>query len=119
MHNPVYVIGIDLGTTNSVVAYTEADTEMGRPSEIRLFEIPQLIDAGVVEKRRMLPSFVLVPGEHDVSQTAMALPWQETSPLAVGEFAKNRGVELPNRLIASSKSFLSEIIKEEEEIVSL
>ncbi|MBW1727110.1 MAG: Hsp70 family protein [Deltaproteobacteria bacterium] len=106
MHNPVYIIGIDLGTTNSVVAYTEADTEMGRPSEIRLFEIPQLIDAGVVEKRRMLPSFVLVPGEHDVSQTAMALPWQETSPLAVGEFAKNRGVELPNRLIASSKSWL-------------
>jgi molecular chaperone DnaK (HSP70) len=79
---------------------------MGRPFEIRLFEIPQLIDAGVVEKRRMLPSFILVPGEHDVSETAMALPWQETSPLAVGEFAKNRGVELPNRLIASSKSWL-------------
>ena len=106
MHNPVYVIGIDLGTTNSVVAYTEADTEMGRPSNIRLFEIPQLIDAGVVEKCRMLPSFILVPGEHDVSETAMALPWQETCPLAVGEFAKNRGVELPNRLIASSKSWL-------------
>ncbi|MGD2030812.1 MAG: Hsp70 family protein, partial [Desulfobacterales bacterium] len=106
MPNPAYIIGIDLGTTNSVVAYTEADTEMGRPSKIRLFEIPQLIDAGVVEKRRMLPSFVLVPGKHDVSQAAMGLPWQETSPLAVGEFAKNRGVELPNRLIASSKSWL-------------
>jgi len=73
--NPVYIIGIDLGTTNSVVAYTEADMETGRPCEIRLFEIPQLIDAGVVEKRRMLPSFILVPGEHDVSETAMALPW--------------------------------------------
>jgi molecular chaperone DnaK (HSP70) len=106
MHNPIYIIGIDLGTTNSVVAYTEAGTEIGRPSNIRLFEIPQLIDAGVVEKRRMLPSFILVPGKHDVSEAAMALPWQETSPLAVGEFAKNRGVELPNRLIASSKSWL-------------
>ena len=106
MYNPVYIIGIDLGTTNSVVAYTKADTEMGRPFNIRLFEVPQIIDAGVVEKRRMLPSFILVPGEHDVSETAMALPWQETCPLAVGEFAKNRGVELPNRLIASSKSWL-------------
>jgi len=106
MHNPVYIIGIDLGTTNSVVAYTEADTEMGRPFNIRLFEVPQIIDAGVVEKRRMLPSFILVPGEHDVSETAMALPWQDKCPLAVGEFAKNRGVELPNRLIASSKSWL-------------
>jgi molecular chaperone DnaK (HSP70) len=105
MHNPVYVIGIDLGTTNSVVAYTEADTEPGR-SGIRLFEIPQIVDAGVVEKRQMLPSFILIPGEHDVSKTAMDLPWQEGCPLAVGEFAKTRGVELPNRLIASTKSWL-------------
>lgn len=106
MTNPVYVIGIDLGTTNSVVAYTEAEPKEGRPFDIRLFEIPQLIDAGVIEKRRMLPSFILVPGEHDVSETAMALPWQERSLLAVGEFAKNRGAELPNRLISSSKSWL-------------
>jgi molecular chaperone DnaK (HSP70) len=106
MHNPVYIIGIDLGTTNSVVAYTEADTETGRSFSIRLFEIPQLIDAGVVEKRQMLPSFILIPGEHDVSKTAMDLPWHKGCSLAVGEFAKTRGVELPNRLIASSKSWL-------------
>jgi molecular chaperone DnaK (HSP70) len=54
----------------------------------------------------MLPSFILVPEEHDVSETAMALPWQERCTLAVGEFAKIRGAELPNRLIASSKSWL-------------
>jgi molecular chaperone DnaK (HSP70) len=106
MHNPVYVIGIDLGTTNSVVAYTQADTETGRPFDIRLFEIPQLIDAGVVEKRQMLPSFILIPGKHDVSATALDLPWHQSCPLAVGEFAKTRGAELPNRLIASSKSWL-------------
>ena len=106
MHNPVYVIGIDLGTTNSVVAYTQADTETGRPFDIRLFEIPQLIDAGVVEKRQMLPSFILIPGKHDVSETALDLPWHQYCPLAVGEFAKTRGAELPNRLIASSKSWL-------------
>jgi molecular chaperone DnaK (HSP70) len=106
MPNPVYVIGIDLGTTNSVVAYTEADTESDRSFSIRLFEIPQLIDAGVVEKRQMLPSFILIPGGHDVSESAMDLPWHKGCSLAVGEFAKTRGVELPNRLIASSKSWL-------------
>jgi len=106
MDNPVYVIGIDLGTTNSVVAYTEADNEIGRSFNIRLFEIPQLIDAGVVEKRPMLPSFILVPGEHDVSETGRALPWKDRCPLVVGEFAKNRGVELPHRMIASAKSWL-------------
>jgi hypothetical protein len=101
-----FVIGIDLGTTNSAVAYTETDTVPGRPSDIHIFEIPQLTDAGVVEKRKLLPSFMLIPGEHDVSRQAMALPWREDNPLAVGEFARNRGAELPNRLIASAKSWL-------------
>ncbi|WP_419661491.1 heat shock protein, Hsp 70 family, related to DnaK [Desulfosarcina variabilis str. Montpellier] len=106
MATPTYIIGIDLGTTNSVVAYTEADIVPGQPSDINIFEIPQLIDAGVVEDRDMLPSFLLVPGEHDVSEAAMALPWDEDNELIVGEFARNRGAELPHRLIASAKSWL-------------
>lgn len=106
MATPTYIVGIDLGTTNSVVAYTEADIVPGQPSDIQIFEIPQLIDAGVVEEREMLPSFLLVPGEHDVSESAIALPWDEDNKLIVGEFARNRGAELPHRLIASAKSWL-------------
>ena len=106
MATPTYIVGIDLGTTNSVVAYTEADIVPGQPSDIQIFEIPQLIDAGVVEERDMLPSFLLVPGEHDVSESAIALPWDEDNELIVGEFARNRGAELPHRLIASAKSWL-------------
>jgi len=106
MATPTYIIGIDLGTTNSVVAYTEADIVPGQPSDIHIFEISQLVDAGVVEDRDMLPSFLLVPGEHDVSESAMALPWDEDNELIAGEFARNRGAELPHRLIASAKSWL-------------
>ncbi len=106
MATPTFIIGIDLGTTNTVVAYTNADIVPGQPSDIHIFEIPQLVDAGVVEKRDMLPSFLLIPGEHDVSETAMALPWNAENALAVGEFARNRGAELPHRLIASAKSWL-------------
>ncbi len=106
MLNPVYIVGIDLGTTNSVVAYTPVAEDADRSYEIKLFEIPQLTDAGVVEKRSQLPSFILIPGGHDVASDAMALPWREDNTLAVGEFAKSRGAELPGRLIASSKSWL-------------
>lgn len=106
MATPSYIIGIDLGTTNSVVAYTEAEVDAGQQPAIKLFRIPQLVDAGVVEQREMLPSFLLAPGKHDVSENSMALPWQEDNPLAVGEFARNRGAELPDRLISSSKSWL-------------
>jgi molecular chaperone DnaK (HSP70) len=103
---PTYIIGIDLGTTNTVVAYTQADDVAGREAVIDIFEIPQLVDAGVVETRDMLPSFLLLPGRHDVSEAAMALPWQDSGSTAVGEFARNRGAELPDRLITSAKSWL-------------
>jgi len=106
MTQPSYIIGIDLGTTNCVVAYTRAEAVVGEQPAIDIFEIPQLVDAGVVEKREVLPSFLLAPGRHEVSEQNLALPWQQESALAVGEFARNRGAELPDRLIASSKSWL-------------
>lgn len=101
-----YIIGIDLGTTNSVVAYTASEGAAGRQPAIAIFRIPQLVDAGAVDRREMLPSFMLVPGRHEVSEQSMALPWQDDAPFVVGEFARHRGAELPDRLIASSKSWL-------------
>ena len=102
-----YIVGIDLGTTNSVVAYTEKPVEgADAPNAIELFRIPQLVDSGVVEKREMLPSFVFLPEAHDVGRGATALPWDESPECVVGEFARKRGSELPQRLIASAKSWL-------------
>ena len=106
MSDTTYIVGIDLGTTNSVVAYTEANIEKGKTPDIRVLDIPQLVEAGTIEKREVLPSFILVPGKHDVAADALRLPWDEKSGIAVGEFAKERGAEIPNHLIASSKSWL-------------
>ncbi len=106
MSEPVYIIGIDLGTTNSVVAYTRSDVQPGETPEIQLLEIPQLVSSGTVEKRDVLPSFVFIPGKHDVSADALRLPWNDSQNLAVGEFARDRGAEIPQRLISSSKSWL-------------
>lgn len=106
MSDPVYIIGIDLGTTNSVVAYTEAGTERIEDARIRIFEIPQVVDAGVVETRPVLPSFVLAPQEQEVPDGALELPWDESAQLAVGEYARDRGEEIPQRLISSAKSWL-------------
>ncbi|MDB5727880.1 MAG: molecular chaperone DnaK, partial [Noviherbaspirillum sp.] len=55
-----YSVGIDLGTTNTVVAYAEAGGE-----EIRLFDIEQLIAPGEVKGGALLPSlrFHPAPGE--------------------------------------------------------
>jgi hypothetical protein len=106
LSDPAYIIGIDLGTTNSVVAYTEAQFRKGEKAEIRVLEIPQLTDAGVVEQQPLLPSFILLPSPHDVPPDGLKLPWSDTRTMAVGQFAKERGAELPQKLIASSKSWL-------------
>lgn len=106
MSDPGYIIDIDLGTTNSVVAYTEAGSERSEDTRIRIFEIPQVVDAGVVETRPILPSFVLVLQAQEAPAGAPELPWDKSCQLAVGEYAHNRGEEIPRHMISSAKSWL-------------
>ncbi|MEM6337911.1 MAG: Hsp70 family protein, partial [Bacteroidota bacterium] len=104
---PNYIIGIDLGTTHCVIAYTEADVSEAEQPEIRLFPITQVVGAGEVSALPLLPSFLLLPGPHDVPENALRLPWDGSRDFAVGQFARERGAELPARLVASAKSWLS------------
>ncbi len=102
-----YIIGIDLGTTHSVVAYTDANPAESESPEVHLFAIPQVIAPGEVKAQALLPSFLLLPGPHDVPAGGLALPWDSEIDYAVGEYARTRGAELPARLVASAKSWLS------------
>ena len=106
MTEPTYIVGIDLGTTNSVVAYTEAHMETDAEPQIRIFEIPQLVGPGSMENSSTLPSFILLPGPHDVPEGALRVPWSGDESMAVGRFARDRGAEIPHRLVASAKSWL-------------
>lgn len=101
-----YIVGIDLGTTNTVVSYTQSTCPLGQAPLVQVLNIPQTIAAGVVAERQLLPSFVFAPGPHDVPEGALALPWPEEAGFTVGEFAKARGAEIPQRLISSAKSWL-------------
>ena len=84
-----YLIGIDLGTTNSTVAYVElragkAKSSQTGPPVIRHFPIPQLVAPGQVAARELLPSFLYLPGEHDLlpgRRPCRGIP-KETTPLA-------------------------------------
>ncbi|MBX3155088.1 MAG: hsp70 family protein [Deltaproteobacteria bacterium] len=112
-----YLIGIDLGTTNSAVAYV--DTEAADP-RVRVFEVPQLVAPGEAAPRRQLPSFVYLAGEVDLAPHETALPWrpvakQDRDPQAatstalrpvVGELARTQGARMASRMIASAKSWL-------------
>ncbi|MEM7128660.1 MAG: Hsp70 family protein [Chloroflexota bacterium] len=106
MQEPKYIVGIDLGTTHCVVAYTLSDLPDGQEPEVKLLEIPQIIAPGEVQAQPLLPSFLLLPGPHDVPPDSLSLPWNAEMEFVVGTFARSRGAELPNRLIASAKSWL-------------
>jgi hypothetical protein len=102
-----YLIGIDLGTTNSALAYVDLSRtgKTGRP-HIQTFPVLQLVAPGETDERPLLPSFLYLPGEHDLPPGATALPWDKDRTYAVGEFARNHGGRVPGRLVSSAKSWL-------------
>ena len=101
---PKYVIGIDLGTTNSVVAYASTD-DSDTPS-IELLQLPQLVAAGTVEAHESLPSFVYLATEAEANSQSLDLPWPSENKTAVGQFARTRSADAPNRSVVSAKSWL-------------
>ena len=106
MDTSKYIVGLDLGTTHCVLTFTEADHDAHEAPTIHRFDIPQVVNPGEVDARPLLPSFLLLPGPHDVPEGSLGLPWAPDVDYAVGEFARERGAELPSRLIASAKSWL-------------
>ena len=100
-----YVVGMDLGTTNSAVAYVDTHEPNWR---VRDFPVPQLIGPNEIEARETLPSFHYQPAEGEFSAGALKLPWSQEEPdYVVGFFARDHGALVPGRMIASAKSWLS------------
>jgi hypothetical protein len=102
-----YSVGIDLGTTNSAMACADLTGE--DPTAIEVLAIPQLVNAGEVSDRSLLPSFLYVAGDFDFPAGSLQLPWSDDAAArwVVGELARKRGSENPSRLVASAKSWLS------------
>ena len=95
-----YCIGIDLGTTHCAMARV-ALGEGAAESEV--LAGPQLVGAGGLDDRRLLPSFIYLPPE---AEGPKPLPWDAERAFAVGDHARGRGAEVPGRVVASSKSWL-------------
>ena len=68
-----HVIGIDLGTTNSALAFTESE-------DAEMMPVAQLVNAGEVREETLLPSFLYVPGPKDVPASS---PLMTTSLLTI------------------------------------
>ncbi len=101
-----YLVGIDLGTTNIAVAYVDTASKAAGGPKLHTFNVPQVVAAGQVQEQPLLPSFLYLPGPHDLAPGSIDLPWKKNPPDAVGEFARNHGAKVPGRLVSSAKSWL-------------
>ena len=112
MSSPRYLVGIDLGTTHTVVAYTPITDEL-ESSPINIFEIDQLIAPGEVARKPLLPSFRYHPADDEISPSELVLPWDiqpvkgDFSNAIIGEFARELGAKVEGRQVVSAKSWLS------------
>jgi hypothetical protein len=102
-----YVIGIDLGTTNSALAYVERDRG-GDPIApvLQVFDVPQVVAPGEVQARPVLPSFLYLADEHERMSGALRPSWNYDGD-PVGVFARDHGALVPSRQVASAKSWLA------------
>ena len=101
-----FIVGIDLGTTNSAMAYCEFGEESDA-QRIDISPIPQVVNPNEVADRTLLPSFLYIPGDLDFPKGSLSLPWDGKPQFVIGELARKRGAESPGRLISSAKSWLS------------
>ncbi len=100
-----YIVGIDLGTSNTVVAYAAPGRQ-----DVELFEIEQLVGPGQVAARPLLPSLRYHPAAGEISPGDLQLPWPASdsiTALVTGRLALDLGAQVPGRLVASAKSWLS------------
>lgn len=100
-----FVLGIDLGTTNTVIAFSRLDAD--KP-EVELLPIPQVVASSTVDTRNSLPSFLYLGSEAEAEKRQFDLPWSdEAEDFAVGEFARRQAADVPDRTIGAAKSWLA------------
>ena len=98
---PRRLVGIDLGTTNSALAWTD---DRGA---IHIFDVPQLSAPAEIARLPTLPSFLYFPTDADQQGATVALPWRTHPDVVAGIFARDQGALVPDRQIASAKSWLA------------
>lgn len=95
------LVGIDLGTTNSALAWAE-----GR-GQTRTFAVPQLAAPGDLASPATLPSFLYFLTDGERQSGLMGLPWDPSPDAVAGVFAREQGALVPARQVSSAKSWLS------------
>ena len=98
-----FSLGIDLGTSNCAMALTDLDTD-----RTEIVPIPQILAANQLGEKPTLASALYLPHPEEFRPGSFPLPWDNGLELGiVGQFARDHGALVPDRLVTSAKSWLS------------
>jgi molecular chaperone DnaK (HSP70) len=101
--NARFSLGIDLGTSNSAIAIGDLETD-----QTRIVEIAQILGPNQLGETPTLASALYVPHGEEFPEGSFPLPWNDAGePAIVGQFARDHGALVPDRLVTSAKSWLS------------
>jgi molecular chaperone DnaK (HSP70) len=100
-----YIVGIDLGTTNSAVSFVDTAR---KPYKVEDFPVMQVVASGEKSQLSLFPSFHYEAAPSEFSAEALRMPWDERgSRVVTGTFARDHGAMVSGRLVSSAKSWLS------------
>jgi molecular chaperone DnaK (HSP70) len=99
-----FSLGIDLGTTNSAIALTDFSA-----NQTDVVGVTQILGPNSIGERPTLPSALYIPHPDEFAADTLRLPWQtaHADGAIVGAFARDHGALVPDRLVTSAKSWLS------------
>lgn len=100
---PRYSIGIDLGTTNCVLAYADLDSQ---PTKIDVLGLRQFVGPSEIESRSSLPSFLYVPNQQESQSGVFEIPDFASYPTVAGVYARDNAAQQPDRTVSAAKSWL-------------
>lgn len=101
-----YSIGIDLGTTHCALSFVNKTASDGEKVVQGVLDVPQLTAPASVQALPLLPSFLYLPHESELTEAERTLPGAAAHDFITGEFARSRGAATPIRLVSSAKSWL-------------
>jgi hypothetical protein len=98
-----FSLGIDLGTSNCALAMTDLETD-----RTEVLAITQILAANQSGEKPTLASALYLPHPEEFRAGSFPLPWNDSGqPGIVGQFARDHGALVPDRLVTSAKSWLS------------
>ena len=103
MTGPRFSVGIDLGTTNSALAYVP----LSGAAQAEVLTVSQWESPAALVEARTLPSFLYLPEDTLAAESRGAVPG--TEGWIAGRFARSRAGETPGRVVRSAKSWLGHI----------